>query len=73
MPAQWGSSKFCEKYFGCVMLLLANPTENFKDALALRPDFTFVCGSDGFVEAVTGRLLDLGLIPETIRTERFGG
>jgi ferredoxin-NADP reductase len=55
------------------MLLLANPTENFKDALALRPDCTFVCGSDGFVEAVTGRLLDLGLIPETIRTERFGG
>ncbi|XSC43410.1 hypothetical protein ACF1BQ_036370 [Bradyrhizobium sp. RDT10] len=41
--------------------------------LGTAPGLTFVCGSDGFVEAVTGRLLDLGLIPETIRTERFGG
>lgn len=37
------------------------------------PRLTFVCGSDRFVEAVTGHLLDLGLTPETIRTERFGG
>ena len=41
--------------------------------LGAAPRLTFVCGSDGFVEAVTGHLLDLGLIPETIRTERFGG
>ena len=41
--------------------------------LGAAPRLTFVCGSDGFVETVTGHLLDLGLIPETIRTERFGG
>ncbi|MCA6117348.1 oxidoreductase [Bradyrhizobium sp. WSM 1738] len=41
--------------------------------LGAAPRLTFVCGSDRFVEAVTGHLLDLGLIPETIRTERFGG
>jgi ferredoxin-NADP reductase len=34
---------------------------------------TFVCGSNPFVEAVTVHLLDLGLSPQTIRTERFGG
>ena len=37
------------------------------------PRLTFVCGSNAFVEAVTGELLDLDLSPETIRTERFGG
>ena len=37
------------------------------------PRLTFVCGSNAFVEAVTGHLLDLGRSPETIRTERFGG
>ncbi|MCK3784783.1 oxidoreductase [Sinorhizobium meliloti] len=37
------------------------------------PQLIFVCGSNGFVEAVTDDLLDLGLRPETIRTERFGG
>jgi ferredoxin-NADP reductase len=37
------------------------------------PRLTFVCGSNPFVEAVTGHLLDLGLSPKTIRTERFGG
>jgi ferredoxin-NADP reductase len=37
------------------------------------PRLTFVCGSNAFVEAVTGHLLDLNLSPETIRTERFGG
>jgi ferredoxin-NADP reductase len=41
--------------------------------LGAAPRLTFVCGSDRFVEAVTGHLLDLGLTPETIRTERFGG
>lgn len=41
--------------------------------LGAPPRLTFVCGSDGFVETVTGHLLDLGLLPETIRTERFGG
>jgi ferredoxin-NADP reductase len=37
------------------------------------PRLTFVCGSNAFVEAVTGHLLDLDVSPETIRTERFGG
>jgi ferredoxin-NADP reductase len=33
----------------------------------------FVCGSNPFVEAVAGHLLDLGLEPGRIRTERYGG
>ncbi|MET0233754.1 MAG: ferredoxin reductase [Kibdelosporangium sp.] len=33
---------------------------------------TYVCGPTGFVEAVTGLLLDRGGDPGTIRTERFG-
>lgn len=37
------------------------------------PRLTFVCGSNAFVGNVTDRLLDLGLNPQTIRTERFGG
>jgi ferredoxin-NADP reductase len=42
-------------------------------SLGPAPRLTFVCGSNPFVEAVTGHLLDLGLSPQTIRTERFGG
>jgi ferredoxin-NADP reductase len=41
--------------------------------LGAAPRLTYVCGSNPFVEAVTGHLLDLALNPETIRTERFGG
>jgi ferredoxin-NADP reductase len=32
----------------------------------------FVCGSNGFVEAATRLLMDAGLDPGAIRTERFG-
>jgi len=32
----------------------------------------FVCGSNGFVETASGLLLELGMDPATIRTERFG-
>jgi ferredoxin-NADP reductase len=32
----------------------------------------FVCGLNGFVEAATQLLLDAGLGPQRIRTERFG-
>jgi len=32
----------------------------------------YVCGSNGFVEAASGLLLDAGLQPAWIRTERFG-
>ena len=32
----------------------------------------FVCGSNGFVETAAGLLLDLGMDPSVIRTERFG-
>jgi ferredoxin-NADP reductase len=32
----------------------------------------FVCGSNGFVEAASGLLLDAGVEPGRIRTERFG-
>ena len=32
----------------------------------------YVCGSNGFVESASALLLDTGLPPEAIRTERFG-
>jgi ferredoxin-NADP reductase len=32
----------------------------------------YVCGSNGFVESATGLLLDSGVAPAWIRTERFG-
>jgi len=32
----------------------------------------FVCGSNGFVEAASGLLLEAGFDPHAIRTERFG-
>jgi ferredoxin-NADP reductase len=32
----------------------------------------FVCGSNGFVETAGGLLLDLGMQPGAVRTERFG-
>lgn len=38
-----------------------------------QPALTYICGSNGFVEAVTTPLIDLGFAPATIRTERFGG
>jgi ferredoxin-NADP reductase len=41
--------------------------------LGTAPRLIFACGSNAFVEAVTGYLLDLGSDPKTIRTERFGG
>jgi ferredoxin-NADP reductase len=37
------------------------------------PGPVYVCGSNAFVEAATGALLDEGLAPAQIRTERFGG
>jgi ferredoxin-NADP reductase len=43
------------------------------DRLGAAPRLTFACGSNSFVEGVTGHLLDLGLDPSAIRTERFGG
>lgn len=44
-------------------------------ALALlpsRPRRVFVCGSGGFVGSATALLLDAGIAPGAIRTERFG-
>ena len=35
-------------------------------------ELAFVCGSNGFVETASSLLLDLGLRPGSIRTERFG-
>jgi len=37
------------------------------------PRDVYVCGSNAFVEAVTGSLVTEGLAPGIIRTERFGG
>ena len=39
---------------------------------AVDPAIAFVCGSNGFVETATGLLLEFGLDPQQIRTERFG-
>ncbi len=36
------------------------------------PGMSYVCGPTGFVESVASLLVDRGLAPETIRTERFG-
>jgi ferredoxin-NADP reductase len=33
----------------------------------------YICGATGFVEAVSGWLVDLGHAPERIKTERYGG
>lgn len=38
-----------------------------------RPRHTFICGTNPFVTAASDLLLDAGLEPGTIRTERFGG
>jgi ferredoxin-NADP reductase len=40
----------------------------------MAPDsgIVFVCGSNGFVEAAVGLLLEAGVKPNRIRTERFG-
>ncbi|HXJ34393.1 MAG TPA: FAD-binding oxidoreductase [Candidatus Eisenbacteria bacterium] len=37
------------------------------------PLLAFVCGANAFVETVSGLLLDLGVAPDRIRTERYGG
>lgn len=37
-----------------------------------RPALSYICGPTGFVESVAGLLVDEGLPPETIMTERFG-
>lgn len=37
------------------------------------PSIAFVCGSNPFVGTVADLLVDLGLAPERIRTERYGG
>lgn len=46
------------------------------DALALlpaTPKLVFVCGANAFVETAAEVLLGLGLAPNIIRTERYGG
>ncbi len=37
------------------------------------PQRVFVCGNNGFVGTVTDGLVDLGVEPSAIRTERYGG
>ena len=46
------------------------------DALALLaspPKLVFICGANAFVETAADALLGLGILPATIRTERYGG
>lgn len=38
-----------------------------------RPRHNFICGANPFVTAASDLLVDAGLDPRTIRTERFGG
>jgi ferredoxin-NADP reductase len=40
--------------------------------VAPETDIAFVCGSNGFVEAAVGLLLEAGIRPTRLRTERFG-
>ena len=42
-------------------------------APAAGAELAFVCGSNGFVETASDLLLELGMEPGSIRTERFGG
>jgi ferredoxin-NADP reductase len=37
-----------------------------------RPDRAYICGSNGFVESISGYLLEMGMEYDEIRTERFG-
>ena len=41
-------------------------------AAADAPGTAFVCGSNGFVEAATGLLLEAGFDAQQVKTERFG-
>jgi ferredoxin-NADP reductase len=43
------------------------------EALGSAPRTTYVCGSNRFVEAVTGYLVAMAIPAAAIRTERFGG
>jgi ferredoxin-NADP reductase len=40
---------------------------------ASHPRFVFVCGSNPFVESASQGLIDAGIAPGLIRTERYGG
>jgi ferredoxin-NADP reductase len=42
------------------------------EAAGIEGGVSFVCGSNGFVEAASGLLLEAGFDPHVIRTERFG-
>ena len=42
-------------------------------SLGAAPHVCFVCGSNGFVEAITAILADVGVPAARIRTERYGG
>ncbi len=41
--------------------------------LGAPPRLSFVCGSNAFVNAASGHLLDSGIAAATVRTERYGG
>ena len=43
------------------------------ETLGCKPQLAFICGSNAFVEAVTGFMLHLSIDPAIVRTERFGG
>ena len=46
------------------------------DVLALLPappTMSFICGSNGFVNTAADALVALGVPPDTVRTERYGG
>ena len=41
-------------------------------AMSERPRTSFVCGNNGFVGTVADALVEIGVPPDTIRTERYG-
>lgn len=47
--------------------------EQFLKTLSRPVEIVYVCGSNGFAEAATAGLVQAGVEPQIIRTERFGG
>jgi len=43
------------------------------ERLTMPPKIAFVCGANAFVETAAELLLGLGILPASIRTERYGG
>jgi ferredoxin-NADP reductase len=43
------------------------------ERLGARPELSYVCGRNSFVDVVASALVDMGLDAQSVRTERYGG